>query len=133
MTEKIKIGINGFGRIGRLVCRVASKNPNVEVVQINDPFMQPEYMEYQFKYDTVHGRYDGTVTGSEGKLTIDGHEIKVTASRDPAECGWPKCVVVESTGVFLTIEKASLHIKGGAKKVVISVSVDIALIYGFLF
>lgn len=116
----IKIGINGFGRIGRLVCRVASQNPNVEVVQINDPFMAPDYMEYQFKYDTVHGRYGGTVKGGEGKLTIDGHDIKVTNCMKPEECNWGGCVVVESTGIFLTVEKATQHITGGAKRVVIS-------------
>ncbi len=119
----VKIGINGFGRIGRLVFRAAAANPNVTVVGINDPFMDLDYMVYMTKYDTVHGRFDGEVSTVNGKLVVNGEEINVYASMDPAEIPWGECkadYVVESTGVFLTTEKASAHIKGGAKKVVIS-------------
>ncbi len=119
----VKIGINGFGRIGRLVFRAAAANPNVTVVGINDPFMDPDYMVYMTKYDTVHGRFDGDVSTENGKLIVNGEEINVYASMDPAEIPWGACgadYVVESTGVFLTTEKASAHLKGGAKKVIIS-------------
>ncbi len=119
----VKIGINGFGRIGRLVFRAAAANPNVTVVGINDPFMDPDYMVYMTKYDTVHGRFDGDVSTENGKLIVNGEEINVYASMDPAEIPWGACgadYIVESTGVFLTTEKASAHLKGGAKKVIIS-------------
>jgi len=116
----VQIGINGFGRIGRLVCRVATQDPNVEVVQINDPFMTPDYMAYQFKYDTVHGRYCEDVSYDEGNLIIGGKKIKISKCLNPKECGWNKCVVVESTGIFTVLEKAQAHIDGGADKVVIS-------------
>ena len=119
----VKIGINGFGRIGRLVFRAAAANPNVTVVGINDPFMDPDYMVYMTKYDTVHGRFDGDVSTENGKLIVNGEEINVYASMNPAEIPWGECgadYVVESTGVFLTTEKASAHLKGGAKKVIIS-------------
>ena len=119
----VKIGINGFGRIGRLVFRAAAANPNVTVVGINDPFMDLDYMVYMTKYDTVHGRFDGEVSTVDGKLVVNGEEISVYASMDPAEIPWGECgadYVVESTGVFLTTEKAAAHLKGGAKKVVIS-------------
>jgi glyceraldehyde 3-phosphate dehydrogenase len=119
----IKIGINGFGRIGRLVFRAAVANPNVTVVGINDPFMDTEYMSYLTRYDTVHGRFDGEVSAEDGKLIVNGEEIAVYASMDPSEIPWKECgaeYIVESTGVFLTTEKASAHLKAGAKKVVIS-------------
>lgn len=119
----VKIGINGFGRIGRLVFRAAAANPNVTVVGINDPFMDLDYMVYMTKYDTVHGRFDGEVSTENGKLVVNGEEIAVYASMNPAEIPWGECgadYVVESTGVFLTTEKASAHLKGGAKKVIIS-------------
>ncbi|MDX1359405.1 MAG: type I glyceraldehyde-3-phosphate dehydrogenase [Clostridia bacterium] len=119
----VKVGINGFGRIGRLVFRAAAANPNVQVVGINDPFMDLDYMVYMTKYDTVHGRFDGEVSAKDDKLIVNGKEIAVYASMDPAEIPWGECgadYVVESTGVFLTTEKASAHLKGGAKKVVIS-------------
>ena len=120
----IKIGINGFGRIGRLVLRAAVSQPETfEVVGINDPFIDLDYMVYMIKYDTIHGRFDGCVKAENGKLVVNGKEINGYASKDPAEIPWGKIeaeYVVESTGVFCTTEKASAHIKGGAKKVVIS-------------
>eukprot|EP00695_Tsukubamonas_globosa_P000847 TRINITY_DN177_c0_g1_i2.p2 TRINITY_DN177_c0_g1~~TRINITY_DN177_c0_g1_i2.p2 ORF type:complete len:337 (+),score=209.97 TRINITY_DN177_c0_g1_i2:70-1080(+) len=122
----VKIGINGFGRIGRLVCRAAMQAEGVEVVAINDPFLDPEYGAYQFRYDSVHGRWRGDVSGSkaESKLTINGKDVKFYSIKVPAEIPWGSHdvdVVVESTGVFVDIAKgAGEHIKGGAKKVVIT-------------
>jgi len=119
----VKIGINGFGRIGRLVFRAAINNPNVEVTGINDPFIDLEYMKYMLRYDTVHGKFEGEISSEDGKLVVNGKKIAVFASKDPAEIAWSSCgadYVVESTGVFTTTEKASAHFKGGAKKVVIS-------------
>ncbi|KAF9167096.1 hypothetical protein DFQ26_005837 [Actinomortierella ambigua] len=119
----IKVGINGFGRIGRLVLRAALKNKSVEVVAINDPFIDLQYMVYMFKYDSTHGRYTGHVEAKDGKLIVDGHAITVYNSMKPEEIQWGAAgadYVVESTGVFTTTEKASLHLKGGAKYVVIS-------------
>jgi glyceraldehyde 3-phosphate dehydrogenase len=119
----VKIGINGFGRIGRLVFRAAIANPNVEVTGINDPFIDLEYMKYMLRYDTVHGQFQGEISQEDGKLVVNGKKISVFASKDPAEIAWSSCgadYVVESTGVFTTTEKASAHFKGGAKKVIIS-------------
>ncbi|MDP4179987.1 MAG: type I glyceraldehyde-3-phosphate dehydrogenase [Bacillota bacterium] len=119
----VKIGINGFGRIGRLVFRAAIANPNVEVTGINDPFIDLEYMKYMLRYDTVHGQFKGEISSEGGKLVVNGKKISVFASKDPAEIAWSSCgadYVVESTGVFTTTEKASAHFKGGAKKVIIS-------------
>jgi glyceraldehyde 3-phosphate dehydrogenase len=119
----VKMGINGFGRIGRLVFRAAAGNPNVEIMGINDPFIDLEYMKYMLIYDTVHGKFEGTVESKDGKLVVNGKEIAVFAEKDPANIAWGACgaeYVVESTGVFTTTEKASAHIKGGAKKVVVS-------------
>ncbi|HHW45756.1 MAG TPA: type I glyceraldehyde-3-phosphate dehydrogenase [Clostridiales bacterium] len=120
----IKIGINGFGRIGRLVFRSAIAQPDVfEVVGINDPFIDLDYMVYMIKYDTIHGRFNGEVKVENGKLVVNGKEITVFAETDPANIKWADCgaeYVVESTGVFTTTEKASAHIAAGAKKVVIS-------------
>ncbi len=119
----IKIGINGFGRIGRLVFRAAIKNPNVTVVGINDPFIDPEYMVYMLTYDTVHGKFDGTVSYDENSITVNGEKVNVYAEMNPADIKWSACgadYVVESTGVFTSTEKASAHIAAGAKKVVIS-------------
>jgi glyceraldehyde 3-phosphate dehydrogenase len=119
----VKIGINGFGRIGRLVLRASLNNPNARVVALNDPFMDLEYMVYMFHYDSVHGRFQGTVEAKNGKLVINGHEIDIFTEKDPTAIPWGKVgadYVVESTGVFLTTEKAGAHIKGGAKKVIIS-------------
>ena len=118
----IKIGINGFGRIGRLVFRASLDHPNVEVVGIND-LITPDYMEYMLKYDTIHGRFEGTVSHTDHSIIVNGHEIAVFCEKDPANLPWGKVgaeYVVESTGIFLTKEKASAHLKGGAKKVVMS-------------
>lgn len=120
----IRIGINGFGRIGRLVFRAAVSQPEAfEVVGINDPFIDLDYMVYMVKYDTVHGRFKGEVKAENGKLVVNGKEINVYSCKDPAEIPWGTInadYVVESTGVFCTTEKASAHIKAGAKKVIIS-------------
>ena len=120
----IKIGINGFGRIGRLVFRAAVAQPDVyDVVAINDPFVDVDYMVYMVKYDTIHGKFDGCVKAEDGKLVVNGKPISVFACKDPAEIPWGAegaDYVVESTGVFTTTEKASAHLRGGAKKVVIS-------------
>mgnify|MGYP000695571208 FL=1 len=119
----IKIGINGFGRIGRLAFRAACNNPNVQVVGINDPFIDLEYMKYMLQYDTIHGKFNGTIEVKDGKLVVNGNAINVYACMDPAEIPWKECgaeYVIESTGVFTTTDKASGHLKAGAKKVVIS-------------
>ena len=120
----IKIGINGFGRIGRLVFRAAIAQPETfEVVGVNDPFVDADYMVYMVKYDTIHGRFDGCVKEENGKLVVNGKAINVYGCMNPEEIPWSECgaeYVVESTGVFCTTEKASAHIKAGAKKVVIS-------------
>ena len=119
----IKVGINGFGRIGRLVFRAALGYPDIEVTGINDPFIDLEYMQYMLKYDTIHGRFGGSVSVKDGKLVVNGKAITVFAERDPGAINWASCgaeYIVESTGVFTTIDKAEAHFKGGAKKVVIS-------------
>ena len=120
----IKIGINGFGRIGRLVFRAAIDQPETfQVVGINDPFIDLDYMVYMVKYDTMHGKFSGTVEAKGGKLVVNGKKISVFSSSDPAQIPWAKCgaeYVVESTGVFTTTEKAQAHLAAGAKKVVIS-------------
>ncbi|MCK5781228.1 MAG: type I glyceraldehyde-3-phosphate dehydrogenase [Flavobacteriales bacterium] len=118
----IKVGINGFGRIGRLVFRAAAKNSNVEVVGIND-LIDVDYMAYMLKYDSVHGRFDGTVDVKDGNLVVNGNVVRVTAERNPADLKWDAIgadYVVESTGIFLTKETAQAHIDAGAKKVVMS-------------
>jgi len=119
----IKVGINGFGRIGRLVVRAASQYDEIQVVGINDPFIDLEYMVYMFHYDSTHGHFKGTVEQKDGMLVINGKSIHVFAERDPSAIPWSTCradFVVECTGVFTTKEKAGAHLKGGAKKVVIS-------------
>lgn len=119
----IKVGINGFGRIGRLVTRQALTKDDVQVVAINDPFIDLDYMAYMFKYDSTHGPFKGDVCVKDGKLYIEGKAIDVHQCRDPSTIPWSNSgadYVVESTGVFTTIEKASAHLKGGAKHVVIS-------------
>ena len=120
----IKIGINGFGRIGRLVFRAAMDQPELfEVVGVNDPFIDIDYMVYMTKYDTIHGRFNGTVEIVDGKFLVNGKEVAVYDISDPAQIPWAECgaeYIVESTGVFTTTEKASAHLAAGAKKVVIS-------------
>jgi len=119
----IKIGINGFGRIGRLVFRASLQREDIEVVGINDPFMSLDYMVYMAKYDSVHRRLDAEVSVADGKLVVGGNAIAVYAQKDPDQIPWSDCkakYVVESTGVFKTKEKAGLHLEGGAEKVVIS-------------
>ena len=118
----IKIGINGFGRIGRLVFRASLSHKDVEVVGIND-LITPDYMAYMLKYDTMHGRFEGTVDYTDQSLIVNGHEIRVTAEKNPADLKWDAVgaeYVVESTGLFLTQEKAAGHIAAGAKHVVMS-------------
>jgi glyceraldehyde 3-phosphate dehydrogenase len=120
--SKIKIGINGFGRIGRLVFRAAMAKDNVEVVGIND-LISVEYMAYMLRYDTMHGQFKGTIEVKDGNLVVNGQSIRVTAEKDPANLKWNEVgaeYVVESTGLFLTKEKAEAHIKAGAKRVVMS-------------
>lgn len=120
----IKVGINGFGRIGRLVFRAAVAQPETfEVVGINDPFIDVDYMVYMVKYDTMHGHFDGDVKAENGKLVVNGKAIEVYAEKEPSQIPWGKIAaeyVVESTGVFTSTDKASAHIAAGAKKVVIS-------------
>ena len=115
--------MRSFGRIGRIVFRNSILHQNAQVVAINDPFIDLEYMVYMLKYDSTHGRFEKDVSTKDGKLVVDGREIAVFAERDPTAIPWGKAgadYVVESTGVFTTIDKASAHLKGGAKKVVIS-------------
>jgi glyceraldehyde 3-phosphate dehydrogenase len=120
----IKVGINGFGRIGRMVFRAAVENfsNDIEVVGIND-LLEPEYLAYMLKYDSVHGRFEGEVSVKDGNLVVNGKTIRLTAEMDPANLKWNEVgadVVVESTGLFLTDEKARKHIEAGAKKVIMS-------------
>ncbi|MEI6346719.1 MAG: type I glyceraldehyde-3-phosphate dehydrogenase [Bacteroidota bacterium] len=120
--NKIKVGINGFGRIGRLVLRASVERTDLEVVAIND-LIDVEYMAYMLKYDTVHGRFNGTVAVKDGKLIVNGNAIRVTSEKSPANLRWSDVgadYIVESTGLFLTNETAQLHIDAGAKKVVMS-------------
>ena len=120
--SKVKLGINGFGRIGRIVFRESFNRDNVEVVAIND-LLDVDHLAYLLKYDSVHGRFNGTVEVKEGKLYVNGRHIRITAERNPADLKWNEVdvdVVAECTGFFTTVETASEHIKGGAKKVIIS-------------
>jgi len=119
---KIKIGINGFGRIGRLAFRAAVSRDDIEVVGIND-LLDVEYMAYMLRYDTVHGQFKGKVEVKDGKLVVNGNAIRVTAEKDPANLKWNEVsaeYVIESTGLFLDKAKAELHIKAGAKRVILS-------------
>jgi len=119
----IRVGINGFGRIGRLVLRAAEANPSIQVVAVNDPFIPTDYMEYMLKYDTVHGKFNGTIAQGTDGIVVNGSTIKAFAEKDPANIDWGSAgadYVVESTGVFTSVDAASAHLKGGAKKVVIS-------------
>ncbi|EPX75229.1 glyceraldehyde-3-phosphate dehydrogenase Tdh1 [Schizosaccharomyces octosporus yFS286] len=118
-----QVGINGFGRIGRIVLRNALQAKSVQVVAVNDPFIDLEYMAYMFKYDSTHGRYNGEVSIKDDKLVIDGQAITVFNEKEPANIKWASAgadYVIESTGVFTTQETASAHLKGGAKRVIIS-------------
>jgi glyceraldehyde 3-phosphate dehydrogenase len=118
----MKIGINGFGRIGRLAFRAAVDRPDIEVVGIND-LVEPDYMAYMLKYDSTHGQFKGTIAVEGGHLVVNGKTIRVTAEKDPANLKWNEVgaeVIIESTGLFLTIESAQKHIDAGAKKVVMS-------------
>ena len=119
----IKVGINGFGRIGRLVFRAGINRPDIEFVGINDPFMTPDYMAYMLRYDTMHGRFDGTIEYTDDAIIVNGKKVRFFACMDPKDIPWGEVgaeYVVESTGVFLTKEKAQAHIDAGAKKVVMS-------------
>ena len=121
--SKIRVGINGFGRIGRLVFRAGLSNPNIEVVGINDPFMTPEYCAYMLRYDTVHGQCKNNISHTATDVVVDGQSVRFFAEKDPANIPWSTCgadYVVEATGVFTDMEKAGAHLKGGAKKVIIS-------------
>lgn len=120
--NKIKIGINGFGRIGRLVFRAASKNKNIQIVGIND-LIDTNYMSYMLKYDTTHGRFDGSVSVNGNNLEVNGKNIRVTNEKDPSKLNWSEVeaeYVIESTGLFLTKDSAKGHIESGAKKVIMS-------------
>ena len=120
--SKIKVGINGFGRIGRLVFRIAMEREDIEVVAIND-LLTPDYMAYMLKYDSVHGRFKGTVESNENQIIVNGRPIRITTEKDPANLRWDEVnvdYVVESTGLFLTKDKAQAHIQAGAKGVILS-------------
>ena len=119
----IKVGINGFGRIGRLAFRASVINPAIQVVGINDPFIDPDYMLYMLKYDTVHGRFDGTAEVKDGNLIVNGETVRIYSQMNASDIPWSECgaeYIIESTGINTTIDKASAHFQGGAKKVVIS-------------
>ncbi len=119
----VKLGINGFGRIGKLTFQAALEKKEVEIVAINDPFITADYMAYMLKYDTIHGKFEGEVRGEEGKLTINGRKIKVYNEMDPKNVPWGNDgvdIVLECSGVFTTMEKANAHLEAGAKKVIIS-------------
>jgi glyceraldehyde 3-phosphate dehydrogenase len=119
----IKVGINGFGRIGRLVFRAGLSNPNIEFVGINDPFMSPDYCAYMLRYDTIHGRYEGDIKHTGDAVIVDGREVKFSAEKEPANIPWAKVgadYVVDATGIFHSKDKAQGHIDAGAKKVIYS-------------
>lgn len=119
----IKVGINGFGRIGRIILRLTKRFPNIKVVGINDPFTDIEYAKYMLEYDSVHGRYDGTVEVKGDTLVVDGNPIKFFAEMDPCNIDWKGCgaeYICEATGKFTKADDARKHIKGGAKKVIIT-------------
>jgi len=118
----VKIGINGFGRIGRLVFRAAMENGNIEIVGIND-LIEPDYLAYMLKYDSTHGQFQGDISVEGSNLIVKGKKIRITAEKDPANLKWSDVgadYIVESTGLFLTKEKAQGHIQAGAKKVIMS-------------
>ncbi|TVY57879.1 Glyceraldehyde-3-phosphate dehydrogenase [Lachnellula suecica] len=118
-----KVGINGFGRIGRIVFRNAVEHEDIDIVAVNDPFIEPHYAAYMLKYDSTHGQFKGTIEATADGLKVNGKTIKFYTEKDPANIPWSETgayYIVESTGVFTTTEKAKAHLKGGAKKVVIS-------------
>jgi glyceraldehyde 3-phosphate dehydrogenase len=118
-----KVGINGFGRIGRIVFRNAIEHDDIDIVAVNDPFIEPHYAAYMLKYDSTHGQFKGDIKATENGLEVNGKTIRFYTERDPANIPWSETgayYIVESTGVFTTTEKAKAHLKGGAKKVVIS-------------
>jgi len=122
-NKKIKIGINGFGRIGRLILRDASERNDIEVVAINDPFITADYASYMFKYDTIHGQFKGDVKSEGEYLVVNKKKIKFLSIMNPEEIGWDKLgveYVAEASGAFTSYDKASAHLKGGAKKVIIT-------------
>src|SRR5690606_38073361 len=122
LSVAVKIGINGFGRIGRLAFRAAIQRDNVEIVGIND-LIDVEYMAYMLKYDSTHGQFKGTAEAKDGKLVVNGKAIRVSAEKNPADLKWNAVgadFVIESTGLFTTVEKAQAHLAAGAKKVIIS-------------
>jgi len=119
----IKVGINGFGRIGRIVFRNAVEHDDINVVAVNDPFIELHYAAYMLKYDSTHGQFKGTIDIKDDTLIVNGKTVKFYMKKDPAEIPWSETgaeYIVESTGVFTTTEKAKAHLKGGAKKVIIS-------------
>ncbi|XP_038442361.1 glyceraldehyde-3-phosphate dehydrogenase-like isoform X1 [Canis lupus familiaris] len=121
----VKAGVNGFGRIGRVVTRAAFNSGKVDIVAINDPFFDLNYMVYMFQYDSTHGKFHSTVKAENGKLVINGKSISIYQQRDPTNIKWGDAgaeYVVESTGVFTTMEKAGAHLKGETKRVIISAS-----------
>jgi len=120
--SKVKIGINGFGRIGRIAFRVAVNRPNIQIVGIND-LLDVEHLAYLLKFDSVHGQFDGKIEVKNGNLVVNGNEIRVTAERNPEDLKWDAVeadVVLDCTGIFTTLETAQKHITAGAKKVAIS-------------
>ncbi len=120
--SKLKLGINGFGRIGRIAFRVAASRPDIEVVGIND-LLDVEHLAYLLKYDSVHGQFDGTIDTKNGNLVVNGNEIRISAERNPEDLKWDAVgadVVLDCTGIFTTLDKAEAHLKAGAKKVAIS-------------
>jgi len=126
----IKVGINGFGRIGRLVLRASLNYPEVEVTLINEPFMDLEYIVYLFKYDSTHGKFKGDVHHKDGKLVVNGHHIAVSASKDPGQIPWKLNgaeYIIESTGVFTTGDKCKPHLDAGGKKVIITAPADVPM------
>lgn len=121
--KKVKIGINGFGRIGRLVARICANRTDAEVVAINDPFLDLEYAKYMLQHDSIHGNFDGKVSTKDGMLVINGKKARFFAEKEPASIPWGECgvdVVIEATGKFTKYEDASQHLKAGAKKVIVS-------------
>ena len=119
----IKVGINGFGRIGRLFFRAALERNDMDIVAVNDPFIDVDYMIYMLKYDSAHGRFHGQLEEKDGKLIANGHEVIVYNYMNPQDIPWKDAgvdYVLESTGLFTTMEKAAAHFEGGAKKVIIS-------------